>query len=450
MHYLIRNCQAIYGHAGQTDLRIRHNRISDIGHKLEVQDAQVIDGRHCVLYPGMVNSHHHLAQSLFKAVPEGLNHGLGEWLASVPYRFWPHMQPDDVYLAARLGLLELVRSGATTCADHHYLYHADVSEELEAAVWQAADELGVRLVLCRGGATIKGSHKGLASAGIEPETLEQNLERLERSRQRYHQPEADAMRRLVVAPTSLIHSSTPEHLRVLAQYARQHQLRMHSHLLEVPFDEQQAQQRYGCSAVAFAESVDWLGPDVWFAHLVQASEADISKLAATGTGIAHCPTSNGRLGSGIAPVMQMQQAQMPVSLGVDGAASSESGSMIQEANLSWLLQRAANHSLAPTLEQTLDWATRQGAELVGLPQTGVLAEGQLADLVLYDISAARYQGMMSPLWAPLLGAEPVQIKTSFINGKPVVTNHEPVGVDEEKLSADLAQARKALIARAGH
>ena len=448
MHYLIRGCKAIYQHANQSDLRVEGNRITEIGQQLSPGDAVIVDARDCVLYPGMVNTHHHLAQSLFKAVPEGLNHGLGDWLASVPYRFWPYMTADDVYLAARLGLAELIRSGATSCADHHYLYHSTGSSELEAALWQAAEDSGIRFTLCRGGATVKGTHKGLAQAGIEPETLEQALAGLDASRRRYHQPGADAMRRLVVAPTSLIHSSTAEDLRELAAYARNSSLRMHSHLLEVAFDEQQARQRHGCSAVEYAESVDWLGNDVWFAHLVQATPADIQRLAGSGTGIAHCPTSNGRLGSGIAPVMAMQEAGMTVSLGVDGAASSESGSMIQEANLSWLMQRAAGRSLSPTLDDAMHWATAAGADILGLPECGRIEVGMLADLVLYDTSAARYQGMMADVWAPLLGAEPVTLKASFINGKAVLQDGVINGLDEEKLAADLQQARLQLVARA--
>ncbi|WP_221800579.1 amidohydrolase family protein [Oceanobacter mangrovi] len=448
MHYLIRNCAAIASHPDCHDLRIRANRIAEIGNQLELLDAEVIDGSQCVLYPGLVNSHHHLAQSLFKAVPAGLNQHLGEWLGSVPYQYWPHMTPNDMYLAATLGLYELMRSGTTICADHHYLYHIAATPEMEDAVWQAADDLGIRLVLCRGGATNTGTHQGLAKAGIKPENLEQMLTGLQASLDQYHQPQADAMRRLVVAPTSLVHTSPPDDLRQLAGFARANGLRMHSHLLEVGFDEQQSQRKYGMSAVNYAESVNWLGEDVWFAHLVQANEADIQTLAASRTGIGHCPTSNGRLGSGIAKVLAMHKAGMQISLGVDGAASSENGSMLQEANLSWLLQRAANASVEPDLAQVLSWASADGAKLLGFEDSGEIAVGKLADLCLFDISAARYQGMMSAEWAPLLGGEPVSLKAGFINGKLRVENGAVAGLDVEKLAADLAQAREGLIRRA--
>ncbi len=323
MNYLIQNATAGFS-ANRTvsDIRIHDGKITELGQGLQpIHGEQCFDATNCVVYPGFVNTHHHIAQSLLKGVPQGLNDGLGEWLASVPYRYWPQITPDVMYSAAKLGFYELLRSGATTCADHHYLYHANSSQETEDAVWQAAEEMGIRFVLCRGGATIKGTHKGLAKAGVIPESLDTMTTRLERSRSRYHQAGGDAMRKLVVAPTTIAHSATPDDLRVLAEYARSHQLKMHSHLLEVSFDETQTREKYGKSAVEYAQSCDWLGEDVWFAHLVQANSQDIALLAQTKTGIAHCPTSNCRLGSGIAPIPQMREAGMPISIGVDGSAS---------------------------------------------------------------------------------------------------------------------------------
>ncbi|MCK7596811.1 amidohydrolase family protein [Microbulbifer sp. CAU 1566] len=451
MDYLIKNAEAV--HAPQsgnvTDLRITNGYIAELGRDLAPAPGEtLIDARQCVVLPGLVNTHHHLAQSVLKGVPEGLNQGLGEWLASVPYRFWPHFTPRLMYLAATLGLSELLRSGGTTCADHHYLYHAGVTEELEDAVWQAAEDLGIRLVLCRGGATVSGSHKGMARAGIRPENIDTMLERIDASRSRYHQPHSNAMRKLVVAPTSLIHSSRAEDLRALAAYAREHDLRLHSHLLEVPFDESQAQALHGCSAVEYAARCDWLGPDVWFAHLVQATTADIEQLAATGTGISHCPTSNCRLGSGIAPVTAMDKAGMPVSLGVDGSASSESASMIQEANLSWLLHRAVHGPDATTLERCLDWSSVNGARLLGLDNTGELAIGRAADLVVYDLAHYRYNGVHARTLAPVMAGEPVKVKASFVHGRQVVDNGEVVGLDQAQVASELSREMLQLLKRA--
>lgn len=420
MNYLIKQASAIYSQSGHQDIRIQDGIITELGNDLQPSHHEhVVDARGCVVYPGFVNTHHHLAQSVLKGIPAGLNDGLGEWLAHVPYRYWPQITPEIMYCAAKLGFYELLRSGVTTCADHHYLYHANSSQEVEDAVWQAAEEMGIRFVLCRGGATVKGSHKGLAKAGVEPESLEMMLARLDHSRRRYHQDEQNAMRRLVVAPTSIVHSSTPDDLKMLAEYARAHQLRMHSHLLEVEFDNQQAMAKYGCSAVEFAQRCDWLGEDVWFAHLVKATHADIALLASTQTGIAHCPTSNCRLGSGIAPVIDMAKAGMPISIGVDGSASAESGSMLQELNLTWLLHRAQHGAAATSVNGVIEWASAGGASMVGFDHLGYIREGAVADLVLYDIQQPRMAGCHSEISAPVVCGEPAQIKATFINGKRV-------------------------------
>lgn len=453
MNYLIQNAAGIASadFPDARDIRIRHGRIAELGRDLRPtpdQPETMINASGCVIWPGLVNTHHHLAQSIMKGVPEGLNQGLGEWLSSVPYRFWPKVTPELMYHAALLGLYEMIRSGATTCADHHYLYHADTSPELEEAVWRAAEDLGIRLVLCRGSATETGSHEGMIEHRIAPETLDQVIARLDATRVRHHQEGPDAMKKLVVAPTSLIHSSSPEGLNVQAQWARQHGLKMHSHLLEVTFDEIQAQQKYGMSAIDYAESCGWLGPDVWYAHLVHSDPHAIERLAATGTGIAHCPTSNCRLGSGIAPVIEMAKAGVPISLAVDGSASAESGSLLQELNLTWLIHRAVHGPDATTLEKVLDWASHGGAKQLGLDDTGTLAVGKAADLVLYDIDQPRFAGVHSPLMAPLMCGEPVHVRDSFVQGRQIVKDGHIGNLDEAGLTRKVQEGVAGLLASA--
>ncbi|MGP9822382.1 amidohydrolase family protein [Salinarimonas sp. NSM] len=451
MAWLIRNATAVYSkeHPTATDIRIADGRITALGQGLEpLPDGSetVLDARGCVIWPGLVNTHHHLFQSILKGVPAGINQDLGDWLSSVPYRFWPKITPELMYHTARLGLYELLRSGATACADHHYLYHRTTSPEMEEAVWQAAEELGIRLVLCRGSADEQGSHQGMIDHGIEPETLDQILARLEHSHRRHHQDGGNAMKKLVVAPTSLIHSSSPESLRLQARWAREQGLKMHSHLLEVTFDEVQARHKYNMSAIDYAESVGWLGSDVWFAHLVHSDAHAIQRLAATGTGIAHCPTSNCRLGSGIAPVTAMARAGVPVSMAVDGSASAESGSMLQELTMTWLIHRSVHGPEATTLEQVLDWGSRGGAELLGLHETGALAVGKAADLVLFDVDQPRFAGVHMPLMAPLMCGEPVTVRDSFVNGKPVVQDGRVAGLDAGELTRKVQEGVKALLA----
>lgn len=445
--YLIRQAKAVAGYELPQDIRIKDGVIAAIAPTLNREpDDELIDASHSVVYPGFVNTHHHLAQSILKGVPAGLNQGLGEWLASVPYRFWPQITPDLMYVAAKLGLYEQLRSGVTTCADHHYLYHASTSPELEDAVWRAAEDLGIRLVLCRGGATVQGSHKGMKDSGIVPESLELSLDRLDASYKRYHDNSPFSMRRLVVAPTSLVHTSPAEDLRLYAQWAKERNLLRHSHLLEVSFDEQMAQQNFGMSAIDYAAHCDWLGDDVWFAHLVQSDAHAIELLAQTKTRIAHCPTSNCRLGSGIAPVLEMEKAGIPIAIGVDGSASSENASMLQELNLAWLLHRTQGGPTATNVAQVLKWGTQNGADLLGL-KTGQIAEGYAADLVLYSLDAPRYSGVHSLLEAPILCGEPTLIKHSFVNGKPVVENGQVLGVDEAELVHDIKAAVLALLAK---
>jgi len=443
---LIQNARAIWSNPGCTDLRIEDNKVLEIGHNLPTQNNEHrVDASGCVIWPGLINTHHHLVQSALKAVPEGLNHDLNHWLSSVPYRFWPKFNPELVYYCAKLGLYELQLSGATTCADHFYWYHADSSQEMEDALWQAAADMGMRFVLCRGGATQRSHHRGMNTTAFKVETIEQMLARLEFSLDHYHQRPEDALQKLVVAPTTLAYSAAPDHLRELASFARDKQLKLHSHLLETSADNEFCLERYALSAVDFAESVNWLGKDVWFAHLVKTNTAAIQKLASSGTAIAHCPTSNCRLGSGIAPALAMNNAGMPITLGVDGSASSESGSMIQELNLSWLLQRAQNGADALEMDEVLHWATLSGAAVLGFPNLGALAAGQCADLVAYDLNEPRFAGVHSIDYAPLICAEPIAVKHCFINGRHIIDNGEHTSCDRQSLLAELRQCMKKLL-----
>ncbi|MEP0357289.1 amidohydrolase family protein [Paraglaciecola sp.] len=465
MNYLIKNAAGIVAlssvrpadklqlqsHDIASDIRISQGFISEIGQGLVARKNEtLINATNCIAYPGLINTHHHLAQSVLKGIPAGLNTRLGDWLAAVPYRFWPHIDAQLMYDAATLGLAELLRSGATTCCDHHYLYHASVSPEIEDALWQAASDIGMRLVLCRGGATSIGSHKGLQGGSIQPETVTKMVSRLDDTRSRYHQVGANAMRRLVVAPTSLIHSTQPEDLKVLAAYARSNSLKMHSHLLEVDFDEQQSRTLYGKSAVQYAEECEWLGKDVWFAHLVKASTQDINLLARTGTSISHCPTSNCRLGSGIAPVIAMENSGMNITLGVDGSASAENASMIQELNLAWLLHRSIHGPEATSAEQIVKWGSQNAAKLLGLDAIGEIKVGKAADIVLFDMSHYRYWGNHSQTLSPVIAGEPVSVKTALVNGEMVLSNGEIKGIDLDKVQNSLVHGFARLKQKVGN
>ncbi len=429
----------VYGH-GISNILIEDNRISAIAPDLICPaGAEAIELNGKLIFPGLINTHHHLAQSLLKAVPAGINHNLQQWLGAVPYQFWPHYTPDTMYAAAMIGFSELLQSGCTTCADHHYLYYRDSSAEIEQALLQAANDSGIRFVLCRGISTTQGTHRGLQHTRLAPETIDQALGRLEQLRQKMHSNNDDTMSKLVVAPTSLIHSSTPNDLQLLAHYARQHGLRLHSHLLEVIHDNDVAKAREGISAIDYADSVGWLGNDVWFAHMVFADANAIAKLGANQTGISHCPTSNCRLGSGIAPIPKLQSSGAQIALGVDGSASAESGSMINELMQSWLMHRTVNGASSTTVESCIDWATVGGAKVLGYNKLGSLQVGMLADLAIYNINQPRFAGIWEPEWIPVVCGEPLEADYVMVNGKWRIKAGKTIGFDTQAIMAKARQ-----------
>jgi len=434
--------------AGAVDIRIAGGRIAEMGADLMPRPGErVIDASDCIVYPGWINTHHHLFQNLLKAVPEGMNQDLQGWLASVPYPRLPLFTPELMRTAARLGMAELLLSGATTCADHHYLYHAGGGTESGDMLFDVADEFGMRFVLCRGGAIESASsHPGFSKTALQPETLDQMLADIERLKHRYHDDAPDAMRRVAVAPTTPTFSLPPALLVELARAARGMHLRMHTHLSETDNYVRFCREKYNCLPVEFVAEHEWLGPDVWFAHLVHLQPSEIRMLAQTGSGIAHCPVSNSRLGSGIAPVPQLAAAGVPVSLGVDGVASNESGSMTGEVNTAWLIHRAAQGASATTAEDVIHWATAGGARVLGLSEVGTLQVGQAADLVLYDINHPRFYGFHDPALAPVVAGEPIAVRTSIIGGRVVVDEGVVCGLDVARIRAEARQGVADLMA----
>jgi 8-oxoguanine deaminase len=430
---------------GGADVRVRDGRIEQIAPGLAPEQGEtVLEARGGVIYPGFVNTHDHLFQRLLKGVPEGINSGLGEWLRLVLSPRVARFTPDMMRVAARLGFVELLLSGATTCADHHYLYQRNASTEMGDVLFEVAEELGIRFVLCRGGALEMDSTSGLATPqALQPETFDGYVGDVERLVKRYHDPGPAGMRRVVLAPTTPTFSLQPPALRDLAQAARSLGIRMHSHLSETDDYVSFCRQQYDCTPVEFVSRYDWLGPDVWYAHLVHVNDSEIEMLAQTGTGIAHCPTSNCRLGSGIAPVPAMAARGMPVSLAVDGSASAETGSMLAEVQMAWLIHRATQGPTATTLEQVIQWGSVGGAAILGLDDVGVLAPGKAADLVVYDVDQPRYLGVHDLLLAPAMCGEPARVRHALVQGRIVVRDGEIPGLDMDRLRDDARTALKA-------
>lgn len=423
--------------AGAVDVRITDGVISELGPNLTPQDERVIDASDCVVYPGWVNTHHHLDQSLLKAVPDGLNLDLEEWLAQVTYPRVPHFTPDLVRTAGRLGMVELLLSGASTCADHHLLYYSGSDKSTGDVLFETADELGLRFALCRGGALESaGDHPGFSKTALQPESFDEMVGDLERLKAKYHQDAPDAMRRIVVAPTTPTFSLPPDMLKELARAARRMGLRMNTHLSETDNYVRFCREKYDCLPVEFVAEHEWLGSDVWFAHVVKMQPSEIQMLAESGAGASHCPMSNSRLGSGIAPIPQLAQAGVPISMGVDGVASNESGSMCNEMNAAWLIHRAVHGTVNTEAEDIIHWGSAGGAQVLGLDDIGTLEVGKAADLVVYDLEHPRFHGFHDVAVAPVVAGEPVKVRYNIIGGHVVVDNGEIPGLDVGRLRAD--------------
>src|SRR5258707_7196981 len=308
-------------------IRIRDGRIAAVGGLKREPDEAVIDATGCVVYPGIVSTHHHLFQCVLKGVRAGIDVPLLAWLRAVPYSYWQKIDEEALRTAARIGLVELLLSGTTTAADHHYLFAQTYRFDPSHVIFEVAQELGIRLVFCRGGATKarKFDTPDLVPTPAEP--LDKMITSVQACAQRYHDPSPDGMRRVAFAPTTPPWSLEAEELKVVASAARRMGLRIHGHLSETSADVDFCLANFGKRPVQWMADHDYLGGEVWLAHLVHLDDEEIRILAETGTGMAHCPQSNCRLGSGIAPAERLAALGGPVSLAGEGAASNESADM---------------------------------------------------------------------------------------------------------------------------
>jgi 8-oxoguanine deaminase len=441
--------------AGGLDIRIEGEVITQIGRLSPLQDEPIIDAQDCVIYPGWINTHHHLFQSLVKGVPIGINVPLTQWLSDVPVMYRRFFDQEAVLrLAVRVGLIELLKSGCTTVADHQYHYYPKMPYDASEVVFSEAEKLGMRMVLCRGGGTKSRVHEKAPPPEAAPESVEQFMASIEDVTRRYHQSGARPMRKVVSAITTPTWSTDPTSLLAMARQARQLGIGMHSHLSETYDYVRFCREVHQCSPMEFVEKHEWVGPDVWFAHMVHLDAAEIARCARTKTSIAHCPQSNGRLGSGIAPVPEMLAAGVAVSLAVDGAASNEAADMLSEAHACWLLHRAnpagltgANDSRwqpggqawAMTVEQVLNIGTKQGARAMQIEGVGSIEVGATADIAIYKLDNPRYFGLHDMAIGPIACAGQANLKAVIINGKVRLLDDEIPGVDIPALAAEARQ-----------
>lgn len=411
---------------------VRGNAIEAVGptRELSAQADEIVDARGLVLLPGLVNTHHHFYQTLTRNLPAAQNAELFDWLVA-HYPIWARLTPEAVRASTATAIAELLLSGCTTAADHGYIWPNGARVDDQIAV---AREMGLRFHASRGSMSLGRSQGGLPpDEAVEDE--DEILRDSERVIREHHDPERYAMTRVVLAPCSPF-SVTPDLMRASAELARRHGVHLHTHLCETVDEERYCLERYGRRPVPFAESLGWSGPDVWFAHAIHLAPEEIRRLGAVRTGVAHCPTSNMRLGSGIAPVLAQQAAGMRVGLGVDGSASNDGSHLLDEVRQTMLLQRVAHGAAAMTARDALRLATRGGAAVLGRDDIGALAPGMAADLIAIRVDGlATAGGSLHDALAALVFCKPPTVELSIVNGAVRVRDGRLVDVDLPALIA---------------
>lgn len=417
-------------------LRVQDGVIAEMGDLIPQEGERVVDARGTVVTPGLVNTHHHLFQSVLKAVPEGINEGLDVWLQKCPYAFWPFMDAETLAVSARVGLAELVLTGATTISDHHYLFSPTYEYDPVEVLFEEAAKFGVRFLLARGGNT-KGREyfddPSLPPAFKEP--LQGFLDAVAASAGRWHDASPLSMTRMAMAPTTPIFNLEPEELPIFAEAARDLGLRLHSHLSENTTYVNYTLTHYGQRPLPWLAEKGWVGSDVWFAHLVELSADEVAMLAETGTAMAHCTQANARLGSGIAPADHLHAAGGTVSIGVDGAGANEAADMGAAMYSAFNTHRATKGVGATRAETVLHWATEGGAKTLGYDRIGRIAPGMAADLAMFDLAHPRNMGLHDPALAPMITGA-AQVRHSFVGGAPLVVDCQIPWLDLGDLGAE--------------
>ncbi len=391
--------------------------------------GEVIDLSGHIVCPGLINTHHHMSQSLTRAVPAAQDAGLFGWLKTL-YPIWARLTPEMIRVSTQTAMAELLLSGCTTSSDHLYLYPNGA--RLDDAI-EAAAEIGMRFHAARGAMSI-----GESAGGLPPDSLVEREDAVLRDSRRlietFHDASRFSMLRIVVAPCSPF-SVSEGLMRDSAALARAHGVSMHTHLAENRDDVRYSLSRYGKTPARYAEALGWLGPDVWHAHCVKLDGEGIARFAQTGTGVAHCPCSNMRLGSGIAPVRRMRRAGVPVALGVDGSASNDAGNLLAEARQAMLLQRVRHGPAALSARDVIEMATRGGARVLNRDDIGQIAVGKAADLAVFDLSTAAFAGALHDPLAALVFCAPASAAYTVVNGAVVVREGRLTTVDLPALVA---------------
>ena len=434
---LIRNIQSlvscdekdtVYEHA---DLYAEDGKIAAIGPNLDKKADKIIDGSSMLCYPGLVNTHHHLYQQFSRNLPQVQNMELFDWLKTL-YEIWKNLNEEVVYYSSLTGLGELLKHGCTTCFDHHYVFPKGAGDLL-GAQFAAASTLVTRFHASRGSMDLSVKDGGLPPDSVV-QTVDEILEDSARVIEKYHDASFGSMRQVALAPCSPF-SVSAELLKQSAILARQYHVRLHTHLCETKDEENYMLAREGMRPLAFMETLGWLGKDVWYAHGIHFNDDELKLLAETGTGVCHCPISNMKLASGVARVPEMVALGVPVGLGVDGSASNDGSSLMEELRVAFLLHRLTSSIAAPSGYEILKLATRGSARLLGRSDIGSLAVGSYCDLFMVDSRRLELTGACydpKSVLATVGVRGPVNV--TVVNGEVVVENGRLVTIDEEKIA----------------
>ncbi|MBK6765627.1 MAG: 8-oxoguanine deaminase [bacterium] len=422
----------------------RGNEILEFGHLLPLPGEQMIDGRGKVAIPGLVNAHHHFFQALTRCLPAAQECGLFDWLR-IHYPIWKHFDEQMMRASFRLAITELLLSGCTTTCDHMYLFPQGVQRDLLGLEIECAEELGIRFSALRGAMTLGHSHGGLPPDDLV-ERDDDVLRHSESCVKRHHDAARHSMRQVHLAPCSPFNVSE-RLMRETALLGRDLGVRLHTHLAETLDENDYCLARYGKRPLALMQDWGWLGNDVWFAHGIYFNNDELDLLARTDTGVAHCPSSNCRLGSGKLRLREMLARGVRVGLAVDGCASNDSSHMLAELRQAMLNHRTPEDRNFITARRILDLATADSAKLLGRTDIGTLAPGMAADIVMFDLEEIGYAGAADPV-AALLFCQPTRPHTVLVNGKVVVRARTLVTGVEEEIAADGRREAARLLAAA--
>jgi len=433
---LLKNCFYIFVCADQKarrgdDILIRDNRIAKIGAEISEAADRVIDCSTCVVIPGFVNTHHHFYQTLTRNLPAVQNAELFDWLVYL-YEIWQYLDEEAVYYASLLAMGELLKTGCTCSTDHHYVYPQNVSGDLIGIQFKAAANLGMRLSPTRGSMSLSKKDGGLPPDSVV-QTEDQILEDSQRVIQQYHDDSELAMRKIILAPCSPF-SVTEALMKETVNLGRQYNVRLHTHLAETRDENDFCLETYGCKPLQLMERCGFIGKDVSYAHGIHFNDQELQRLADTGTHIAHCPTSNMRLGSGICRVKEMLPLGINVGLAVDGSASNDSSDMLGELRNALLLQRVHYGAAALTTLDVMKMGTENGARLLGFEKVGKIKESWAADLAIFNVAKLEYSGSLAdPLAAIIFSGYNHGAEYTIVNGQIALEQGRLTGFDETEI-----------------